>query len=386
MTSDMKKNSNNKPQTLPNVQLVNLSADSINIPTYTEKVDNSKGYVMWGKKNEFPAYLFDLYLRSAILQALVNGIADYVTGDAILLNDNLKNFEKYQNSEGDTIEDIVRKMTVDYIIYGGFAASPTFDVTGKMNGLYWIDYGKHRKSKKDYDEAGHKLPTTIFYCNDWSDRKAKVVEREQFTGKNREGAPIFVYDGHITRGEYAVPTYVGALKAIETGAQIQEFHLRNITNGFSASSLITFCNGVPSEEVQGQIKRKIEQLYTGAENAGDFVLTFSEDKEHAPIIEKIQDDGFDKKYEQLETSTMKSIFIAFRAQPQLFGFVIEGSMFNKEEYDQAYALFNKTVVAPMQRDLQRAFDVLFGMDNSITFAPFALDALNTDQEDEISAN
>lgn len=361
--------------------MLNLSAASVHIPEYKEVNASGKNYVQWGKDNLFPQYLFSLYIRSTILQALVNGIADYVDGDAIILGNNLKSFETYKNAEGDTIEDIVRKMTIDYLIYGGFAASPVFSQDGKMVGLYWIDYGRCRKSKTEYDEEGNRKPQTVFYCSDWADRKAKVVERALFTGKNRVGSPIFMYDGHLTRGEYAIPTYIGALKAIETGAQIQEFHLRNITNGFSSSAMITFCDGVPSEDVQTKIKNKIEKLYTGAENAGDFVLAFAKDKDHAPIITKIADDGFDKKYEQLEVSTMKSIFIAFRAQPQLFGFVIEGSLFNRDEFAQAYALFNKTVVAPMQKDLQRALDILFGQDNSITFAPFSMDALNTDSNE-----
>ncbi len=373
---------NNQPSNHPDVQVLSLSAASVQIPKYEEIKNGSKDYVQWGKDNLFPQYLFQLYLRSAILQALVNGIADYVDGDAILLGENLQSFESYQNEEGDTIEDIVRKMTIDYLVYGGFAASPLFSVDQKLIGLYWVDYGCCRKSKPGYDDDGNKLQTTVYYCKDWSDRKAPVVKRALFTGKNRVGAPIFMYDGHLTRGEYAVPTYIGALKAIETGVQIQEFHLRNITNGFSSSSMITFCEGVPSEDVQTRIKKKIEKLYTGAENAGDFVLAFAKDKDHAPIINKIADDGFDKKYAQLEVSTMKSIFIAFRAQPQLFGFVIEGSLFNRDEFEQAYALFNKTVVAPMQKDLQRALDTLFGEDKSVTFAPFALDALNTDDNTE----
>ena len=116
--------------------MLNLSAASVHIPEYKEVNASGKDYVQWGKDNLFPQYLFSLYIRSTILQALVNGIADYVDGDAIILGDNLKSFETYKNAEGDTIEDIVRKMTIDYLIYGGFAASPVFLQDGKMVGLY----------------------------------------------------------------------------------------------------------------------------------------------------------------------------------------------------------------------------------------------------------
>jgi len=46
----------------------------------------------------------------------------------------------------------------------------------------------------------------------------------------------------------------------------------------------------------------------------------------------------------LKDSTMTSIFTGFSAPQQLFGYALTGNVFNKEEYDQAFDLYNRLQV------------------------------------------
>jgi len=41
---------------------------------------------------------------------------------------------------------------------------------------------------------------------------------------------------------------------------------------------------------------------------------------------------------------MTSIFTGFSAPQQLFGYALTGNVFNKEEYDQAFDLYNRLQV------------------------------------------
>ena len=75
----------------------------------------------------------------------------------------------------------------------------------------------------------------------------------------------------------------------------------------------------------------------------------------------------------MRTDTYKEIFVAFRAIPQLFGYSLEGTGFNKQEFIEAYELYNKTTVIPIQKDLQRTFNKIFGIDNAISIVPFKLE-------------
>ena len=50
----------------------------------------------------------------------------------------------------------------------------------------------------------------------------------------------------------------------------------------------------------------------------------------------------------------------------------ESNGFNSEEYDSSFALFNRTVIAPIQALIIDAFDKVLGMENSLTIVPFTL--------------
>ena len=46
------------------------------IPQLIEKKLSGREYVNYGLDNKFPNYLFDLYLRSSVLQSIINGCVD----------------------------------------------------------------------------------------------------------------------------------------------------------------------------------------------------------------------------------------------------------------------------------------------------------------------
>ena len=50
----------------------------------------------------------------------------------------------------------------------------------------------------------------------------------------------------------------------------------------------------------------------------------------------------------------------------------ENNGFSREEFLQAFELYNQTVVAPIQRIIVRTFDKVFGVKDSITIEPFEL--------------
>lgn len=347
---------NKKPEVMA------FGSDMPVIPRYVER--RGRRFVQYGDRNNFPEYLWDLYLRSNVLQAICNGTADYVSGGGISLDPSLEKFASHQNKKGETIEEVIRKVCIDYLIFGGFAIEPEFDRKGNLINIYWIDF----KSVRVDEDC-----TRAFIKKDWS-VSAQPLEYDIYDGTNREGAPIFYYKGHISRGVYPVPMYVGSMAAIETGASIQNFHLRNIKNNFLSGVVVNFVNGVPTEEEQRKIQRSMKESFSGDDNAGSLFLNFCDNKDQAVVISKLADDNFDKKFEQLEKSTTKNIFISFRATPALFGVNPEGNGFSKTEFLEAYELYYKTMVRPIQKDLERAFDKCFGIDGSVRFIPFNLES------------
>lgn len=336
------------------------------VPTFEEKANTNKPYLYYGANNKFPQYLWELYLKSALLQSIINGTADYVMGNDIIYSesDNIQKLKDSANKDGDTLDDIVKKITIDYLIFGGFSIQVIFNKLGQISELYWLDFQNVRINKD-----GNK----IYYSDDWVKKSNDYLTYDIFDSNKRKGTSVYYFKGHLSRGIYPIPRYNGALSAIETSTEISKFHLNSILNNFSGNFIINFNNGQPSTDVQEEIERKVKEKFSGADNAGKFILSFNDSKENGVTVERIADDNFDKKYESLRTDTYKEIFVSFRAIPQLFGYSLEGTGFNKQEFQEAFLLYNQTTVIPIQNDIIRIFNKIFGVDTSMSFKPFKIE-------------
>ena len=330
------------------------------MPDAKEVVRSGYDYVSWGKDNKYPQDLYYLYENSAILQSVINGTADYVFGGGVI-----SAFDVV-NDKMETLEDVVKKCVFDLLIFGGFAVQLMYK-GGKAEAVYWLDFQKVRKSE---DER------KVYYCDEWGKYNKKCLEYNAWTPDTDKGTCIYYYKGHKTRGIYPVPTYVGALKSVKISTEISNFHLNNIVKGFASNAIISFNNGEPDDDTKARIEKDVKEKFCGTENAGSFLLLFNESKDNACEIAKIQDDKFDQKYEALSKSVKEDIFIAFRATPTLFGLPNENNGFSKQEYLESFELYNKTVVIPMQNDVERAFKSIGFV---IKFKTFQLDNINTEE-------
>ena len=331
------------------------------MPDGKETVRSGYDYVSWGKDNRFPNDLYDMYQNSAILQSVINGTADYVFGSGVISAFDVVN-DKYE-----TLEDVVKRCVFDLLIFGGFAIQLMYK-GGKVEAMYWLDFQKCRKSE---DEK------KIYYSDDWGKYAKKALEYNAWTPDTDKGTCIFYYKGHKTRGIYPVPMYIGALKSIKISTEISNFHLNNITKGFASNAVISFNNGEPDEDTKARIEKDVKEKFCGTDNAGSFLLLFNDSKDNACEIAKIQDDKFDLKYDALAKSVKEDIFIAFRATPTLFGLPNENNGFSKQEYLESFELYNKTVVVPLQKDVERAFKSIGFV---IKFKTFKLDDTSKTEE------
>lgn len=323
------------------------------IPVLKECKITGKKWVSYGEKNDFPNYLFELYLRSTVLQSIIEGIVDYTVGAGV----NTK-MNSTVNTDGDTLEDLIKHIVADYMITGGFAINVLRDAEDRISELYWLDMRNVRLS-----EDGK----TAYYAENMNAWGVKPEVVPVFETKVPHKNSIFYYKGHISRGVYPIPRWSGAITAVETSTEISKYHLNSILNNFSPSTLISFNNGVPDKATQDEIEKKINKKFVGAENVNRFILSFADGSENATTIQKLDSDTADKKFGDLKGSIFEEIFIAFRAAPELFGMVKEGTGFNKAEYLEVFSLFNRTIIQPIQKDLTRCFDKIYGIEDSVTF-------------------
>lgn len=314
-----------------------------NIPQPTEKNRSNSKMVWFGEDNNYPSYIFDSYSNSTLLQSIINRMTDYICGSGFE-SDGDKKVNKY----GDTLEDIVKKAVLDYEIFGAFSLQVIRNVYHEIKEIYYVDVRRVRLDKSE---------EFIYLGRDIFNQKDCVKYKRAFTDNSAvaDTDEIFYYSNPKSRGIYGLPSWHSAMKDVQTSIEISTFHLSAIQNSFVPSAIVSFNNGIPSEEQKAQLNEAFQDKFTGANNAAKLMLTFSNDKEHGVEVQRISEDNFDQRYQALSKSVTNNIFMAFSAQPVLFGLDPDRTAFNSIEYRDSFHLFKETTIAPIQREIERAF-------------------------------
>lgn len=332
------------------------------VPLPTESASTgSTGYIRWGTDNKYPEYLWSLYLNSSMLTSIISSYVDYIIGEGI---ENKTTFQAACNRKGETLEEVIKKIAFDYVLFGGFSFQVILNQFNKVAEVNWIDF---RKVRINEDED------TVYY-NDWSGKKRKqTVTYPRFNPMAKQASSIFYFKGHITREHYPIQSYVGAIKSLEISTQIPEFHLNQIVNNFAPSVVINMNNGsgLAEDEVK-EIQDKFNEKFLGTTNAGKIVLSFNDDLSHKTTIERVPEDQYDQKYQSLAESVKKDVYAAFRINPILLGLNDTNGGFNSEEFAEAFKLFNKTVISPIQKDIIDSMEKVLGK-GCIEFKPFQIE-------------
>lgn len=326
------------------------------VPVLKETKMTGKKYIGYGEDNKYPDYLFSLYQNSTVLQSIINGIVDYAVGQGVTCDF----LSMKVNEDGETWEDLLKNVMLDEMVTGGWAVNILRDHNGIVSELYWIDVSHIRLS-----EDGK----TAYYDDNITGWGSKPKEIPIFDPTQKQASSLFYYKG-ASRGLYPVPRWSGAIKAVETSCEISNYHLNSILNNFSPSAIISFNNGVPDKKTQEDMEKRINKKFVGSDNVNRFILSFSENGENATTVQRIDSDDADAKFHTLKESITEEIFIAFRATPALFGMNPENTGFSKTEFLESFQLFYKTVIEPIQKNLNKSFGKIFNIENPLTFNKF----------------
>lgn len=334
------------------------------IPQLTE-VESTKDYVLYGKDNQYPEYLYGLYNDVSTLKTIIEGTADYVIGNSVECN--VKGFDKQVNTKGDTMRELVRLCARDWLIYGGYYIQVIRNKAGEVRELYYIDFRYMRSSKKN---------DVFYYSEDFGKKYVRTNKRvvyPKYLPEAKGVASSIVFVSNNKSSTYPIPKYSGSIKACEIERAIDTYHLSSIENGFGGSYIINFLNGIPTDEVKNEIEKNVNEKFCGASNAGRVLINFANGKDNATTLEKLAVEDFGEKYKAAAERAKNQIFTAFRAIPQLFGDMSAATGFNSQEFSESFKVFNRTVCKPIQQTICDSIDKIFNNDNSINIIPFSLD-------------
>lgn len=342
---------------------INKEIDSI-IPELNEVKQSGSEMVFYGNDNRYPDYLYGLYNDCTSLKTVVDGTADYVSGDDIVSN--IPRMPVRINKR-DTWREFVILLARDYLLYGGYC----FEVirTANLEDIAELHYIDFRDIRSDEDNE-------VFYYNpDFKKRyvkSSKTIILPKFE-RDIKAPSAIVYVKNTKTTVYPIPRYSGALKCCEIERGIDEMHLAGVNNGFYGSYVVNINTGVPSQEEQDELEKDFNEKFCGAGNAGRFILNFSNGKDNAATLEKIDAVDFGDKYTAASKRSREQIYAAFRAIPALFGVMTETTGFSQQEFSEAFKLFNRTMVRPIQRSICDVIDYVFNQPQSITIKPFSIE-------------
>jgi len=322
-------------------------------------------------RNLYPQFLIDLYYNSSTHAAIVNQTASMIAGSGLQIEDEtnlealvrLKKFMAQANSK-ETLQEVITKISFDLKLQGAYALNIIWskDRT-EISEIYHIGCEKIRAGIPN--EMG--VVDTYYVSADWSNPRQKnnrPTAIPAFNMKDRTSPSQILYSSLYSPSMqvYGTPDYSGCTNWCLTDQYVSEFHLSNIKNGFAGSYFINFNNGVPTREERVQVEKQIADKFSGATNAGKFVLTFSDSKDREPSITPISVSNADKQYLALQELLVQNILTGHRVvSPMLFGIKGDGSGFgnNAEEISTSYELYLNTVVKPFQANILKTLSKIF---------------------------
>jgi hypothetical protein len=321
-------------------------------PEFMEK--RGVGYIEFGSNNDYPGYLLDMYNKSAKHNAIVRGKVNYITGNGWATKEADPAAEMFIKKANDyeNLNDLTRKVSIDIEVFGGAYLELIWsEVGGMLTTVNHIDYTKIRSNKDN---------TSFWYKKDWKDSREKSTEIPAFNTQVRQGKQIlYIKEYRPGMDTYALPGYMGALNYILSDVEVSKHVLGNAQTGFSASKLITLPNGEPSNEEKGNIEKRFEKRFTGADGK-KFILNFVTGADRKAIVEDLGTSDLTKEdFGRVDSMIQQNIFAGHQiTTPSLFGIAEPGKMGTRTEMRDGYEIFKSTYCNDKQQFLESVFNML----------------------------
>jgi len=312
--------------------------------------------------NEYALNLIELKNSSALHGRIIKTKSMMIASEDFIkegVDQNTLNFinkpNKYEN-----LHKIFSKCAYDLTTFGMNILEIIWDRTHtRILEIYHVDASKVLWGPEN--EQG--FVDHYWFSKDWEQYRRNgfyPIRKERFgTSEERSEFLVSVPDYEPGVLYYTYPDYEPGYVAITIDAQIMNFHKSNLENNFEPGKMLTFITDDPSDE-ERQINRELfEEKHTGTDEAGRTIINYSEDKDSAPIIQLIGDDGNHSKYLALDEASKSDIITAHGiTSPLLVGISTPGSLGGGQELIIAQELFYKYAILPKRKSILNTFNDL----------------------------
>ena len=370
--------SKNKPKYNGGLEVLKFEKQIANAPV--TKFNAQYDIINYGVDNVYPYKLIDLYNTSVTHRACVDFSTNAIIGEGI-------DWEKMKVNSEDmptpnysmSWNEFIKALAFDYSLYSAFS----FQIIKNRDNKTYSFFPQPIETVRleEMDEDG--VINNAYICKDWSATgKYQPIKLPIFGFQEDEqipmGQPYLVYHKQYNpvNAYYGLPTYSSALNAIQAEAAYQTWELKNVTNNFTPTGMLTLPS-VESDDERRAIIKNVQSMFGGVENTNALMITFRtniEDKpvEFTPFTAPSTNVNL---YEAANERTINRIMAGHKIPSKaLIGYPADDTGFsNSGEYlESAYALYNVNVANNARREILDTVNTLFklnGVDLQIELKP-----------------
>lgn len=346
------------------------------IPQFEEV--QGKNWISYGSDDCYGDYLESLYLGSSIHSAIVNGVGAMIYGkglDAVERDDSDGNKEQWlrlQSLLNTSDDELLKKLALDLKLYGQCYVNTIWNkARTSVAQMKHLPVHTMRAGIADSEGKIHEW----YYKSSWNKSNDRVSPNvlKSFSSEDRTNASTVLQIKRYSPSfhYYGLPDSQGSNGYVELDIQVQSFHLNNISNSLMPSMMLSFSNGIPTDQERADIERKVYEKFSGSNNAGKLLITFNDGPDTAPKIEPIASNGSDDMYTYLSGEITNKVLTGHRiTSPLLFG--VSGNSnwgSSADELNDSYSLFHNTVIEEFQDILLKGLSPVF-VANSINLDLF----------------
>ena len=319
-------------------------------PTY--KYDKKLNIITWGTKNDYPEYVINIYNNegSTTHKSIINKKVKLTAGKGFVepTSEALANFLL----ENDVVED-TKRASLDLELFNGFAFEIVWSNDGTtITSLNHLPLHKIRLGIEDEDiDYPH-----IWFSNDWSQHKKNGYEPELirlFDENNTNGKQVCLFTEYnpSADGLYPIPGYSTAMNWIELDYEVSKFHLNQVKQGYAPSFLLNFSTGIPTEEEQDMFFKEFKRNFSGAENSGKIILTYSDGTDQKPELIPIALNDSDERFIMLQETVERNLVMSHEI-PAAMALLVPGKLGTTQEREELLIEFQQSYITPRQESLE----------------------------------
>lgn len=355
-----------------------------------EKEDKGNGILRWGQDNLYPQWLNGLFYSSAIHSGIIRSKVFFTTSGGLNYEgaDQEKWSRMFDNGTSNyNLDEVVTQMAMDLELSNMVV----------LRGRWSID--KSHCSRIDlvpFETVRQMIDCEdIAVCPDWSDKKRGFIVYKPLDAFDKESFHFYlmykakpkqmILQGQkkVMSGMYPLAPYIGAIKSIQTDAEIVNYQHSEIVNNFSLGTIINLNNGKPkTREDRLKLEKRIKDAQ-GTDSAGGTVVLFNNGKDNATTVEKLSGNDLNNRYQTLSEDVRRNILLGHSVtSTTLFGLEAGGN-FNASEMEIGYEIMKKNYFDAARRVLlsliQRVATECNGITGEISFNEVELTTTQPEQ-------